>query len=265
MRQLFVFLLLWVHLAYSAAQIFENAVPVSSKKLISDFFDASIQYPKDALQQNISGKVKIAFKISKDGIPYDLKPEKSIDPSLDKEAMRLVSKILWHPAKKNGTPCIDEQSLTITFNPKHYNRIVKERGYDSIDTYGHSQDISGKIFNFATLDMHPQPVLPQKFSLLQQYIQQQLKYPEAAAAAGITGTVRLDFVIETDGIVSNIRISNSVGGGCDNEAIRILQHLRWKPGIKEALAVRSHAFLDVTFQLEGHRQMTIPNRQSGGL
>ena len=79
------------------------------------------------------------------------------------------------------------------------------------------------------------------------YILTNLKYPEAAKAGEIHGTVRLSFVVETNGNVSNITVLNSVGGGCDNEAIRLLQNTHWIPAVKNGKYVRSYNKQDITF------------------
>lgn len=265
MRRNLLLIFLIAYSGISFAQRIENASPVSSKKLTQDFFNAAMQYPQEALQQGISGKVTVGFKINTEGYPYDYQVIQSVHPLLDHEAIRLVSKIIFNPAKTNGNPIIEDQQMTIVFKPKLYRRMVSERGYENLPSFYQNADTSGKVFNFADLNKHPQPIIPNEKVSLAQYVQQKLQYPEAAALAGITGTVGLNFVIETDGIVSNISVKNSVGGGCDNEAIRILQSLRWKPGAIGELAVRCNAFLEVTFKLENSRQMAIPNRQSGGL
>ncbi len=97
------------------------------------------------------------------------------------------------------------------------------------------------------------------------YINSNLKYPETAKTGGIEGSVKLGFVVEEDGIASNIHILESVGGGCDQEAIRILESLHWFPGIANEKRVRSQTTFDVVFKLNENRQHQIPNRQSGGL
>ena len=71
------------------------------------------------------------------------------------------------------------------------------------------------------------------------YIMNNLEYPESAKATEIQGTVRLDFIVETNGNVSNITVRNSVGGGCDNEAIRLLQETHWIPAVKNGKYVRN--------------------------
>ncbi len=261
---IFVTILLGLTISLQA-QINRPAIPFASKSLTKEFFDAAMVYPDDARENNISGKVELLVEIDKNGFPKNYQVLKSISTSIDNEAIRLASKLLWHPAQQNGIVHSDQQKLTIRFNLKAYQRLVKERGYDKIKAFTPEYDSSGKIFTFAALDFMPLPLLPDSTQSLAAYVHQQISYPEAAALSGITGTVGLDFIIENDGIVSNIRISKSVGGGCDQEAIRILQTIRWKPGIINQKSVRTHSFIDITFQLENLKQQAIPNRNATGL
>ena len=83
---------------------------------------------------------------------------------------------------------------------------------------------------------------------LSAYLRTELIYPDHAKEFEISGTVKIDFIIETDGKASNITIENSVGGGCDNEAIRLIQNLTWIPGVKNDSIVRTHTTQDITFQ-----------------
>ena len=85
-----------------------------------------------------------------------------------------------------------------------------------------------------------------------QYIQKNLQFPAEAKEREIQGTVRLSFVVETDGSVSNIVVVNSVGGGCDNEAIRLLQETIWIPAEKNGKYVRSTGMQDITFSIGAH-------------
>lgn len=249
----------------SMAQVSKSAEPISSKKLTKDFIEAAIIYPEEDLINKKEGKVKLQFKVSKEGYASDFKALYAPSEEMSKEAIRLVSKILWNPAVVNGRAIDSEQTFEIQFNLKHHNRIIKARGYIRTNPILESFDSSGKIFNFGDLSEKPQPLINNTYKSLSHYIQENLQYPDAAYAAGINGTVKLDFVIEQDGIVSNLRVDQSVGGGCDNEAIRILQSIRWKPGIIDRLAVRSHASINVTFKISESQQHAIPNRQATGL
>jgi protein TonB len=84
------------------------------------------------------------------------------------------------------------------------------------------------------------------------FIATHLKFPAEAKEREIQGTVRMSFVVETDGSVSNIVIVNSVGGGCDIEAIRLLEETVWIPAEKNGKYVRSSNMQDITFSIGAH-------------
>ena len=79
------------------------------------------------------------------------------------------------------------------------------------------------------------------------YLLNNLSYPESAKLGEISGTVRLSFVVETDGAISNIIVENTVGGGCDNEAIRLMEGTHWIPAVKDGKYVRSRNEQEITF------------------
>ena len=94
---------------------------------------------------------------------------------------------------------------------------------------------------------------------LASYLQLEMKYPDQAKEFEISGTVKMNFIIEKDGMASNITIEESVGGGCDNEAIRLLQNLVWTPGIKNDSVVRTKSSQEIIFQF-GERNYHEGNR-----
>ena len=54
-------------------------------------------------------------------------------------------------------------------------------------------------------------------------------------------------MVEADGAISNILVEQSVGGGCDNEAIRLMEGTRWIPAVKSGQYVRSRNEQEITF------------------
>ena len=84
------------------------------------------------------------------------------------------------------------------------------------------------------------------------YIASHMEFPAEAKEREIQGTVRLSFVVETDGSVSNIVVINSVGGGCDNEAVRLIEETVWLPAEKNGKYVRSTNMQDITFSIGAH-------------
>lgn len=77
-----------------------------------------------------------------------------------------------------------------------------------------------------------------------------LVYPEAAEKESIQGTVYVTFIVEKSGRVSNPKIFKGIGGGTEDEVIRVLQLMpRWKPGKHKGKFVRVGYCLPIKFTL----------------
>lgn len=81
-----------------------------------------------------------------------------------------------------------------------------------------------------------------------EYIKGNVHYPEAAKAAAIEGRVFVEFVVNTDGSVSDVVVKKGIGHGCDEEAIRVLENSpNWTPGTQRGKKVRQRMVLPVVF------------------
>lgn len=97
-----------------------------------------------------------------------------------------------------------------------------------------------------------QPEFPGGEEALMSFLANNIKYPLAARENGIQGTVHITFVIEPNGELSNISVLRGIGGGCDEEAIRVIRLMpAWKPGIQRGKPVRVQFNLPVRFILQG--------------
>ncbi|MEI6122094.1 MAG: energy transducer TonB [Bacteroidota bacterium] len=83
------------------------------------------------------------------------------------------------------------------------------------------------------------------------FLSENIKYPQVAKETGIQGPVFLTFVIERDGNVSNVALIRGIGGGCDEEAIRVVNNMpRWKPGRQNGKEVRVQFNMPIAFTLK---------------
>ncbi|MDX1666394.1 MAG: energy transducer TonB, partial [Saprospiraceae bacterium] len=78
---------------------------------------------------------------------------------------------------------------------------------------------------------------------LLEYIYKNIEYPVIARDNGIEGTVVVQFVVDTDGRISNAKVVRDIGGGCGEEALRVVKKMnelpqRWIPGKQRARPVR---------------------------
>ena len=95
------------------------------------------------------------------------------------------------------------------------------------------------------------PEFPGGLPALYTYLRQNVNYPTYAKEIGIQGTVYLSFVVEKDGSISNVEILRTVGGGCDEEAIRVVKSMpHWSPGKQMGRPVRVIFNLPIKFALQ---------------
>ena len=86
---------------------------------------------------------------------------------------------------------------------------------------------------------------------LYKYLAENIKYPEQAKSDGIQGRVFVRFVIEADGSVTNAQVLRGIGGGCDEEALRVVEAMpKWTPGMQQGKPVRVQFNLPITFKLQ---------------
>ena len=95
------------------------------------------------------------------------------------------------------------------------------------------------------------PDFPGGTAKLAEYLQKNIKYPQMARESGIQGRVFVNFVVEPDGHVSYVKVLRSLGGGCDEEALRVVKAMpKWKPGKQRGKPVRVSYILPVNFKLQ---------------
>ena len=83
---------------------------------LMQWLNDNINYPPIAAENGIEGRVIVQFVVSKTGAISDVRVARGVDPSLDKEAVRVVSKMPnWTPGKQNGTNVNVRFTLPVQF------------------------------------------------------------------------------------------------------------------------------------------------------
>lgn len=113
------------------------------------------------------------------------------------------------------------------------------KGFDDVVSY-HDCDIRPIFFNSQD---------PRQF--LEKWVYQYLKYPEKALLEGTQGRVLVDFIVEKDGKVTNVRVVKGVSPELDAEAVKVVSASpKWKPGRRAGEKVRTSMTIPVEFRLE---------------
>ena len=116
------------------------------------------------------------------------------------------------------------------------------------DTTTQTVNDSDEVFVF----VEDQPVFPGGDEARIKYLQENIKYPKLAKESGIQGTVYVTFVVEKDGSITNVKVLRGVGGGCDEESVRVIKKMpTWKPGMQRGKAVRVQFNMPIRYVLAG--------------
>lgn len=97
------------------------------------------------------------------------------------------------------------------------------------------------------------PQYPGGMDALRKYLGENIRYPQAAMDALIHGSVIVEFVVNEKGAIEQAHILKSLGGGCDQEALRVVSNMpKWVPGKVNGKAVKVYYKLPITFVLQGN-------------
>jgi protein TonB len=88
------------------------------------------------------------------------------------------------------------------------------------------------------------------------YIRNNMLYPGEAIKQGIQGNVTVEFIVDKEGNLHNIRIKKGIGHGCDEEAIRVVKAgEKWKPAKNKGKIVMQKITLPISFRLNNSDKM----------
>ena len=237
--------------------------PFGGNQLMRDFICDEMNYPEKAIKENQEGTVEIAFTVMTDGKKVNYRVIQSVSPELDDEALRICRLIMFHPAVQSSNNIIADVVVPVKFNIKKYKRNCKQKGFEDFVAYEGRIDTSMIVYPSNALDKMPEPVFDEPGMTFSKFIVENMKYPELAFRQNITGEVVLNFVVETSGRISNIEIAEPLGGGCTEEAIQLIKQIRWKPGLKKKIAVRSFMTANISFSLQDNSEHKyLPNQNN---
>ena len=176
--------------------------PGGSVEFIS-YIESELVYPENARSANINGVVNVDFVIEKDGNVSNVTINNSLGYGCDEAAAKVILRSpKWKPGYYLGKPTRTLISIPVTFKSSY--KIVENM-----------------------------PEFPGGRKELVKYIKQNLIYPEEAKEKKVEGQVIVNFVVESNGTLSNIKVVSSLGSGCDEEAIRLINNMpAWTSGTK---------------------------------
>lgn len=245
-----------ISMLFSQSEILTPAENYGGKSAINTLLKNEMVYPESSRNAGVEGTVELSFIVKNSGETDQLSVNKSVNKDIDAEALRLFNHLLWIPAiNTKGVTINSKQEVAIKFKIKKYLKCTKQRGYDQIDYPHQPIDLSLSIYEIDQLSQMPKPVYEDPKMKFVDFLIQNMKYPELAKKQGVSGIVEVFFVVEPSSKASNIKILQSVGGGCSEEAVRLMGLLNWYPGLVDEMAVRTAMTLKITFNLSDSDNM----------
>ena len=225
--------------------------PGGTKALLK-FLGENTKYPEEARKNGKEGRAFIQFVISTDGSVCDVKVVKSAgDESLDNEAMRVIASMpKWEPGTQGGEKVRVQYTLPVAF---HINKPQSEKSATenpvknqvAIPKDAKKNDIIYEV-------CEKQPEFPGGAFALMKFLRDNIKYPEEARKDTIQGKAHIQFVVNTDGSICDIKVAKSAGNeSLDKEAVRVVASMpKWEPGTQSGEKVRVRFVLPITYRLQ---------------
>jgi TonB family protein len=217
-----------------------------------------IRYPEMARRAGIEGRVYVQFIVNEQGDVEKPVVIRGIGGGADEEALRAVSNAKFKPGVQRGQSVRVMYSLPIVFRLQNGSPASS-----SVESKPGDLTITG--YGRATLSTPPPPPSPpagdvDSFDIVEDMpeligglsgLQKHISYPEMAKQAGIEGLVYVQFIVNEQGRVENARVIRGIGGGADEEALRVInEHARFTPGQQRGRNVRVRYSIPIKFSLE---------------
>lgn len=186
---------------------------------------ARLMYPEEARLNGIEGRVFLQFVVDEHGVPSDIAVIRGIGGGCDEAAVEAIRASRFAPGMQQGVPVPVRMSLPIAFR----------------------------------LTLPPAtPPAPEVYEVVDQMpeviggieaLQRRIRYPDEARRAGTRGRVFVQFVVDEQGIPTDIQVVRGIGDGCDEAAVGAVALSRFTPGRLNGRPVRVRMSLPVTFRL----------------
>lgn len=216
-----------------------------------EFLAKNVKYPVIAQQNGIQGRVTTSFIVEKDGSIQDIEVIRGVDPSLDLEAVRVISTMpKWTPGMQKGKPVRVKYTIPVTFHlsSPSGNASGDLKAMPAATQPGKDTDApSDQVFTV----VEKMPEYPGGTNEMLKFIATTMEYPKIAQDNGIQGRVVCSFVVGKDGAVKDIEVIRGVDPSLDKEAVRIIGKMpKWTPGMQRGKQVQVKYTVPIIFSLQ---------------
>ena len=204
-------------------------------------------------QPEVTAEEQIVPEIKETTYTYSVKTENRIEANTDNEQYTQLEFADENQQNQEQTLIQSESQFALETENKVTEEVVSEvvdnEFFESDNTFEAKVEDYSKQRVFDIVE--EMPSFPDGESELLEYIAKNIKYPQMARESGIQGRVFVNFIVEPDGSVSNVKIIRGIGSGCDEEALRVVKSLpKFNPGKQRGKAVRVSYTIPINFKLQ---------------
>jgi len=213
--------------------------PAGGNEGWNQYLSENLRYPSKAKKEGIEGTVYVAFIVNSDGSVRDAEILRGIGGGCDEEALKVIKNApQWEPGTQRDKKINVRIRLPIRFALLNNSREERE---------GTLTSTGSEVFDV----VETMPSLVGGTNSWNQYLAGNLQYPSEAKKKGIEGIVYVAFIVNNDGTVSNAEILRGIGGGCDEEALKVVKNSpKWDPGIQRDQKVNVKMRIPIRFALD---------------
>ncbi|MCP4550924.1 MAG: M56 family metallopeptidase [Bacteroidetes bacterium] len=228
------------------------------------FLGSNIKYPAAARKAGIQGVVYVTYVVEKDGSIKDARIVRGIGGGCDEEAVRVINAMPnWIPGTQRGKAVRVQFNLPIRFTLDGKPLSKKEKGFSmkimKVEDMPESEGGYAEVVSLLNekqgdtkvvyVQVEDMPRI-EGYESVSDFVKEKIKYPKLARKAGINGVVVITFMVEKDGSLTDIKIRKSLGNGCDEEALRVVNLMNFTPGKHKGKLVRVPYALPMAFKLK---------------
>ena len=230
--------------------------PSENWKNFYSFIARHVKYPEEAIKNNQQGITQVTFNVNNSKIGR-IKEVNREQTEFSAEVKNAILSYKQLNSLKDGQYLLNVHFRINSSNlrtppppPSEFSSYQKlpdvfvDINLDQTD----ENDLDDKIHDFVSIEK--QPEFPGGIAKFYKYLGKSIKYPSQAIEKNVQGKVFVSFIVEKDGVLSNIQITRGLGSGTDEEAIRVLNESpKWNPGIAKGKVVRVKYNININFSL----------------
>lgn len=241
----------------------QPAVPTGGPAAYGEYLQKNQRYPTAALEASQQGTVQVTFVVEKSGSIDQVAVTQPVAPLLDAEALRLIKAgPKWTPAHHRGVLARQRVTVPVSFVLAANSGTVVElpaKGTAATQPLppGAVPAAAGTVSRVGTTasgvpivraDKSAQPVGGETAFFT--WIQDNLRYPDQARKRKVEAKVPVEFWVQPDGTLTDVRVVQKHGSGLDEEAVRLIKAgPKWEPAVVQGKPVKQKMKLPVIFQL----------------